>query len=764
MANTAVQPYYTFIKGLATNVSPLASPEGTCSSMKNMTLDQDGSISIRKGLKSIAGPFVVKSGASSGNYFSVAECTNVRGATDSTKRYLAVYTGAGDLTYLDVTSFSAITKLDDETIGFTSEAVSMAAGKGVFLLTGQGSKPLRTQITTGAISTSTLNLKERDFVGVSDGLAINQRPTSLSSSHLYNLLNQGWNYQWLYDVGFPSNADTPWLGVFVDASNDGRETFDATQLDITSLGTSPAAKGRVIRRVFDTGYTEDLVIDAGIESTSYTHGTTTLTLVVPGDLTGSLVISSSFTIADSSYTYWDGAALQTTNANGARTVETISYSSGTGKTTITIDFNIASYVSGFTAGAQGYINNVEVSVYNPSAKVETNYPHCCAMFAGRAWYAGIEPETNSDLTGCVYYTQLLDEVAKFQNCYQQNDPTDREQNEVMATDGGRIVIADAGTVLQMLVLNGTLLLFANNGVWGVTGQDGVFSPTSYSVRKISDRGVQSKHAAVVADGTAMFYSSGNVYAIVQDQITGYLTAKTISDSINAYFETTVGSIQESRVRVGYDKYNKRVYFLMADAVQGSTIPAETHCLVFDLRLGAWYPYTFGTWKDGTSYKAIIGMWCPEYGYDEDTGVIFVGIDYNGTNSRINLFTLTANDDDEHITDGEFSAHATTGHTVLDSAMLKKQMPRVGVYMKRQNNSSLKLQGRFNWSSSGDSGKYSTKQECYLNRGANFDVCYRTLTIRGVGKALQLHFSGTSAAPAKLYGWDVLYSGVRGNDL
>lgn len=109
------------------------------------------------------------------------------------------------------------------------------------------------------------NPKFRDFNGVDDGLKIDQRPTSLSFAHLYNLYNQGWDKE-IYDpVGqtysklVSSDPNNP--GIFYTtvvphsypANNMqwfiGKERsgeFNTTDLLNSYFGNTPAPKGHYI--------------------------------------------------------------------------------------------------------------------------------------------------------------------------------------------------------------------------------------------------------------------------------------------------------------------------------------------------------------------------------------------------------------------------------------------------------------------------------------------------------------------------------------
>jgi len=131
-----------------------------------------------------------------------------------------------------------------------------------------------------------LTFEERDFDGLPDELAVDERPTSLGILHYYNLRNQGWsdknilifagrtdiapealcstvlsgNFNAGTDKDFPSNADIMYLGFTTD--NDGNPTFEREQItDNHLVGNTPAPKGHFILNPFHKDYNEALGCD-----------------------------------------------------------------------------------------------------------------------------------------------------------------------------------------------------------------------------------------------------------------------------------------------------------------------------------------------------------------------------------------------------------------------------------------------------------------------------------------------------------------------
>jgi hypothetical protein len=100
-----------------------------------------------------------------------------------------------------------------------------------------------------SISTTELTVYVRDFDGLDDGLAIDNKPATLSDSHNYNLRNQGWDSTkvsayFAAKAVYPSNTQS-WI-----YGKDSSDNFDSNVLDKQDFGTSPAPRGRYVLNAF----------------------------------------------------------------------------------------------------------------------------------------------------------------------------------------------------------------------------------------------------------------------------------------------------------------------------------------------------------------------------------------------------------------------------------------------------------------------------------------------------------------------------------
>ncbi len=121
----------------------------------------------------------------------------------------------------------------------------------------------------------------------------------------------------------------------------------------------------------------------------------------------------------------------------------------------------------------------------------TQRPAVGAFFAGRIWYAGI---ADSELNNNLYYSKIIEKTADFGKCYQVNDPTSEEFSVITAADGGVISIPELGNIIKLEVIGNFLIIFASNGVWTITGSDGIgFTAVNYVIGTLSN--VQSISSA-----------------------------------------------------------------------------------------------------------------------------------------------------------------------------------------------------------------------------------------------------------------------------
>ena len=268
-----------FSKGLITEVTGVNSPENSVVETQNIVYDRRGRAFPRQGF----------------NYEDshVQQAVNVSGvrnefiwdtfASEGTKTFVVVQLGymirffepsstsslssglksfSVDLRTYKVASFSNTT--------VQNNLASFSTGLGYLLIAHPNCETLYVKYNEGTdtITVNEIEILIRDFEGVDDGLDIDERPTTLSNAHRYNLLNQGWyatarrsvaggvlNHWSNFRSDYPANTDVWWY--YTRPTREGIEIFDETIVDARAgfFGNTPAAKGHYILTAMSTNRT-----------------------------------------------------------------------------------------------------------------------------------------------------------------------------------------------------------------------------------------------------------------------------------------------------------------------------------------------------------------------------------------------------------------------------------------------------------------------------------------------------------------------------
>lgn len=189
------------MKGLITEASPLTYPEDS-------SLDELNTLPTRKGNRTRRFGINYNSGNATPRIYDPAEAK-------SEYMWSAVGGNAG-LTFLVVQNGNDVSFYDRSSDGFadtiknfrvnlaaytrpgvtTASATrcTFAAGKGYLFIVQQDIEPLviTYDVTSDSITVTPIVILARDFDGLNDGLQNDEEPAQLTSSHFYNLLNQGW--------------------------------------------------------------------------------------------------------------------------------------------------------------------------------------------------------------------------------------------------------------------------------------------------------------------------------------------------------------------------------------------------------------------------------------------------------------------------------------------------------------------------------------------------------------------------------------------
>lgn len=700
-----------------------------------------------------------------------------------------------------------------------------AAGLGYLIVVNQACEPifLTYSVDAGTITATEILLQHRDTVGVDDGLGLTERVTSTEANlktnnpeHYYNLLNQGWSLtdalsQWdSARTDMPSNAD--YVALFRSSATDA---FDNTRVAAQDSGNRPAVKGHFILTAWDPDRTAAMV--AG----GFTGATLSSGSVQIDRLYGTQI--DNFTVRDNHIFDGNNTEAAATAANSGTTsgyagksfpVPKRAHSaivhgttdvgfSGTGTPSVTITLwakNGAAPTSGTDGTSLGTVNftdqanesagrtvtssdtatfwdhiwiNItgttgdtrlaEVRLFTVSEDVDQVYtierPTAVEFFAGRAFYAGLATTSRGSN---IYFSQIVEKADQFGKAYQKNDPASENFTDLLPDDGGIIRIPEIATVTRLFAYQNSLLVFATNGVWQISGSSGAaFLATDYVVKRLSDISCNSPHAFVAVRGIPVWWAEDGIFTVKFDANYGSFEVTSLTDSTIKSFILDIPSVNRQFVKGCYDVDADVVYWLYNSDME---LDAADHyvynaVLCMNSLSGAMYPWTISEGDVVVRGHAYIA---DPTGSDNHRTKFTATIDAGGGNEYLvwveprsttykdwGDYSTSYGSDADHI---DYDSYFITGY-MIDGAPIKFfQSMYAFVYFEQEEDSSCYVQGLWDFTNSGDSGKWSTSQQAYNQFLEHRVANHRRLKIRGKGKALQLKFSSESGKPFTIIGW------------
>jgi hypothetical protein len=759
----ASKEYSTFTKGLVTEASPLTFPEGAAIDLDNVNLQRDGSIQRRLGVDvTSTTAYSSETQAIQANYplatYLWRNPANIANTTFLVSvRYNEIVVKDVSTT-TDWGTATVVPWVSDPSASTTASVMNNTSDfptvfrpyAGHLILTGGRVWPsyLTYNPDTGEVERTLIEFSIRDLKGIDMGATVDDRPTTLTESHYYNLLNQGWDddkldatFAEVSIAAYPSNAD-----VWYVARDPTDDSYNPTKLVNQVFGTAAAPKGKNILRLF----TQERQINIAEYIKVRDKGRPQALAFYAGRA------------------WWSGIRSSLEITREAGVVSTV------GKTP-----------------------TIEVLEDDPDL-----YPDCIK-------------------DSHIYFSQIPAKPSDLGKCYQDNDPTSEFQTGVLATDGGYLTIPEASNIVALEELQNGLVVFAENGVWFITGTDGNnFSPTDYSVKKVSDIGTKNPESVVRIEGTLMYWAETGIYALSPDKVQALLIAQNISENVIASFYDNISLTAKAAAKGCYDPISREVLWVFSnDNIESTTKYDKHYALVYNVLLQAFYTHSFsyGVAGDAPVILSVLSDWkgaATEYFENiTDTGyatvttstlaeVTMVGRDIEGRGGEGFVFVVARNNagnqelfrasyvDDSFVdfrsfdnAGASFESFIETGYELFGDSQRKKQIRYITCHLTRTetgfdvnlnplNPSSCMMQVKWDWTNSAASGKWSTAQEVYrynrlyvpVDNTDDYDTGYRTIVtknkLRGRGRSLAVKWASSEGKDMKLLGWGVIVTGEQ----
>lgn len=219
----------------------------------------------------------------------------------------------------------------------------------------------------------------------------------------------------------------------------------------------------------------------------------------------------------------------------------------------------------------------------------TNYrPSAVAFFAGRVFYSGVN---TFGFNTKIYFTQVIERDEQVQQCFQQLDPTDEDYRDLLPTDGGVIVIPEMAEVRHMHVMGRSLFVFATNGIWEISGSEGIgFTANDYSVSKVSSMACLSNMSFVDVEGAPIWWTRTGIWTLQANPVGTAQPVNLTDETIKSFFDR-IPDNSKIYAKGAYNGVLKRVQWLYNSDPDAEDIYAYDSILNFDMKLSAFWNYT-----------------------------------------------------------------------------------------------------------------------------------------------------------------------------
>ena len=386
-------------------------------------------------------------------------------------------------------------------------------------------------------------------------------------------------------------------------------------------------------------------------------------------------------------------------------------------------------------------------------------PSTVEFFAGRVWYSGVDA---GGFNNRLYFSQVIQTDDQFEKCYQFNDPTNETIADLLDTDGGVIVIPDAGTIINLAGVNNVLLVFASNGIWTISGSSGAaFKATDFSVEKISDINITSPLSFVKVKDTPLWWSEDGIYTAQFNQDFSGLNVRSISEQTVQETFDDIGATNKLYVKGAYCSCDKEVHWLYnsSSSLSADDFYKYDKVLTLNIETGA-----FSSWTIQSGVPEVRGL-VPVKGSNLTIAPVFKYLttwDSSGDlvmtfseekNTSYTDWATYATDIGSASDEKDYDSTFTTGYRLDSDGQRTFNTDYVHVFSERESGAGALVQAIRDFSIDESSGKETVRQQIYSDDSTRKVIDAR-LKVRGSGKALQLKFHSEAGKPFTILGWGI----------
>lgn len=768
-----------FTKGLITESTGLNFPENAATDTDNCTYTLVGDVTRRLGINTEqhSSPLsldITSKAISTYKWDNAGGDGNTQVVVEQLGGTLYFYLSSNVVTSTSLSINRLPTQINMSTFvaqGATFDAsveCQYANGNGYLFVFNANCEPIYCSYNSGTITANAINVQIRDFAGIVEpGVAPSTRYSTLTLEHLYNMQNQGWTQGAQWSATAPEVLIWPFGGstTFTVASGLAATVGQLVGGTTSFTGLGPIGFSGIITAYVGTVMTINITSSYGSVGAGSSIFPTATWTIVPTNIG---YITTWFTAVgnypSNSDVWWNFKNSSNVFAP-ATTISNVSLSSGNAPR------------GHYILNAFNQSRTVVSTVTSLTDVVTNKRPTAGVWFQGRLWFTGVNASqfavgdaVSYSWSSNIYFSQVVQTSDDFGHCYQTNDPTSETLFDLLPTDGGIISIPESGSIYKLFALQNALLIFAANGVWYLTGSQGVgFSANDYTIVKLSSVRSIASSSFVDVNGLPYFWNEEGIYAVEPaKQGTGLLSSPLHVNPLEV-IPITVGTIQsfydripvssKKHVRGAYDPIDYRIQWIYKSTTEVSV----TDRYKFDKMLNyntynkAFFPYTIGS--SDSSLNSILYVSYPggtntpnpsfKYACSSPTTAPLSG------NSFAEEYDTTFVDWASTVP-VNYTSFFVTGYKLRGQAIKKFQPQYVQVYSRAWNTyGGYKIQGLWNYAINSNSGKWSSLQNVEIPSSVNYTTIFRRHKIRGMGYILQFKITSQDNKPFDIQGWGVV---------
>lgn len=412
-------------------------------------------------------------------------------------------------------------------------------------------------------------------------------------------------------------------------------------------------------------------------------------------------------------------------------------------------------------------------------------PSTSAFFSGRIFYAGIN---SAGFNSNIYFTQIVQNTNQYGYCYQQNDPTAADLFDLLPDDGGVIAIQEAGTIYKLMTVPGGLCVFAANGVWFVTGSQGLgFTADDYSVQKISDIATLSATSFISVTGFPCWWNGENIYIVSQQQ-TSAGAIPIVQPMTFSSIKTFYDAIPMSSKRMARGFYNGvdghiRWIYRSTSTNQLTNSYEYDRILNYNIYTKAFYPWTISD-SDvkvnsivSTSFitRPVTSVTVVDSSSTvvDTSGNTVIDFEDSGSSEQQHdkylvsyplsgsyQFTFAERNDDRYLDwyghdniGVDYTSYFTTGYKLRGSGIRRFTNNYVRIFSRLSDNIAYTFRSIWDYATTGSgTGRWSTSQLVEHNDTGSYSTATKRLKVRGMGIAMQFKVTSITGKAFDIIGW------------